>query len=127
VLSLTPEEGGGRKYFRGQTRQEVQQKLAAARRAQEDGIGQAAGRQTVALFLVSWLQTIKPTVDYAAWKRHEEFVRLHIVPIIGKIRLASLTAERVQTLYADRLAAGLSTTTVHHLHATRNYSPGLAV
>jgi integrase len=40
------------------------------------------------------------------------------VPIIGKIRLASLTAERVQTLYADRLAAGLSTTTVHHLHAT---------
>src|SRR5215468_6084262 len=82
ALSLTPEEGGGRKYFRGKTRQEVQQKLAAARRAQEDGVGQVAMRQTVAQFLASWLQTIKPTIDYAAWKRHEEFVRLHIVPVV---------------------------------------------
>ena len=33
ALTLGPESGGGRKYFRGSTRQEVQQKLAAAKRA----------------------------------------------------------------------------------------------
>jgi integrase len=40
------------------------------------------------------------------------------VPFVGSIRLAALSAQQVQALYADRLAAGLSTSTVHHLHAT---------
>lgn len=118
ALSLGPEEGGGRKYFRGKTRQEVQRKLAAARRSQEDGLGQVAGQQTVAQYLASWLDAIKPTIDYGAWKRHEEFVRLHIVPTIGYMRLSALSAQQVQALYADRLASGLSTSTVHHLHAS---------
>ena len=118
ALSLSPEEGGGRKYFRGQTRQEVQRKLAAARRAQEDGLGQVPERQTVAQYLASWLEAIKPTIDYGAWKRHGEFVRLHIVPALGQTRLAALSAQQVQALYADRLASGLSSSTVHHLHAT---------
>jgi integrase len=34
------------------------------------------------------------------------------------VRLAALTAQQVQALYADRLASGLSSSTVHHLHAT---------
>lgn len=118
ALSLSSEEGGGRKYFRGQTRQEVQRKLAAARRAQEDGLGQVPERQTVAQYLAWWLEAIKPTMDYGAWKRHSEFVRLHITPAIGQTRLAALSAQQVQALYADRLSSGLSSSTVHHLHAT---------
>jgi len=96
----------------------VQQKLTAARRAQDDGIGQVSNRQTVAQFLTSWLETIKPTMDYGAWRRHEQFVRLHILPHIGSTRLVALSAQQVQALYADRLAVGLSTSSVHHLHAT---------
>jgi integrase len=118
ALSLSPEEGGGRRYFRGATRQEVQQKLAAARRAQEDGLPQVTGRQTVEHYLASWLEAIKPTIEYSAWKRHGEFVRLHIAPAIGTLRLTALTPQHVQALYSDRLATGLSSSTVHHLHAT---------
>lgn len=118
ALSLSAEEGGGRRYFRGQTRQEVQQKLAAARRAQEDGLPQITGRQTVEQYLTSWLEAIKPTMEYSAWKRHGEYVRLHIVPGIGAIRLTALTPQHVQVLYSDRLSSGLSSSTVHHLHAT---------
>jgi len=118
ALTLGPESGGGRKYFRGSTRQEVQQKLAAARRAQEDGLPQVTGRQTVEQYLTSWLETIKPTMDHSGWKRHGEYVRLHIIPAIGGIRLTALTPQHVQALYSDRLSSGLSTSTVHHLHAT---------
>jgi integrase len=118
ALSLSPEEGGGRRYFRGQTRQEVQQKLAAARRAQEDGLPLVTGRQTVEQYLTTWLEAIKPTMDYSAWKRHSEHVRLHIIPGLGAIRLTSLTPQHVQILYSDRLSSGLSPSTVHHLHAT---------
>lgn len=96
----------------------MQRKLAAARRSQEDGLGQVAGQQTVAQYLAYWLEAIRPTIDHGAWKRHEEFVRLHIVPNIGNTRLSSLSAQQVQALYASRLASGLSTSTVHHLHAS---------
>jgi integrase len=44
-------------------------------------------------------------------------VRLHVVPILGKITLVKLTPQHLQRLYAARLEAGASPTTVHHLHA----------
>jgi integrase len=118
ALTLGPESGGGRKYFRGPTRQEVQQKLAAAKRALEDGLPQLEGRQTVQQYLGPWLLAIKPTMEHGAWRRHEEFVRLHIVPILGQTKMIQVTPQQIQALYADRLASGLSSTTVHYIHKT---------
>jgi integrase len=117
ALSLSPKEGGGRRFFRGQTRQEVQQKLAAARRAQEDGLPQVTGRQTVEHYLTSWLETVKPTVRPRTWKRYAELMNQHAVPALGKTSLAKLTAQQVQRLYSAKLEEGLSSSTVHHLHA----------
>jgi integrase len=71
----------------------------------------------VAQFLLGWLETIKPTVGVVTWKRYEEIVRLHLIPSIGSHSLGRLSPQSVQTLYAAKLEAGLSTTTVHHIHA----------
>jgi integrase len=75
-------------------------------------------RQTVAESLASWLDTLRPTIDLSTWKRRREYVEYHIVPKLGQIRLRDLAPQLVQRLYADRLASGLSTSTVHHIHAT---------
>jgi integrase len=75
-------------------------------------------RQTVSQYLQTWLETIRPTIEYSTWNRHREYVELHIVPKIGLVRLRELALQQVQELYADRLCAGLSSSTVHHLHAT---------
>src|SRR5260221_13814455 len=115
MLSLA---GGKRQSFYGKTRQEVQRKLAAAQRDVEQGLPIVSDRQTVSQYLASWQETIQPTMDPSTWKRHHEYVDLHIVPRVGRFRLHELTAQQVQALYADRLAAGLSSSTVHHLHAT---------
>ncbi len=109
---------GKRKSLYGQTRQEAQRKLAAAQRDVEAGLPVISDRQTVEQYLTSWLETIEPTMEFGSWKRHREFVRLHIVPKVGHVRLRELSAQHVQQLYADRLATGLSSSTVHHLHAT---------
>ena len=45
-------------------------------------------------------------------------MRLHLLPVLGSYALAKLTPQHVQALYARKLEAGLSTTTVHHIHAT---------
>jgi integrase len=44
-------------------------------------------------------------------------IRLHVLPVIGETKLAKLTPLNVQELYANRIAAGLSPTTVSQLHA----------
>jgi integrase len=49
--------------------------------------------------------------------RYEQYVRLHALPDLGKIPLTRLTPQHLQRLYSDRLKAGLSATSVHHLHA----------
>jgi integrase len=74
-------------------------------------------RQTLAQYLTNWLQTTKPTIEFASWERNRQYVELHIVPSLGHVRLRELTPQQVQQLYADRLSAGLSSSTVHHLHA----------
>lgn len=43
--------------------------------------------------------------------------RLHLIPALGSVKLAKLTARQVQDLYASKRAEGLSPTTVHHIHA----------
>jgi integrase len=44
-------------------------------------------------------------------------MRVHVISTLGKIPLAKLTPQRLQALYADRLASGRSPTTVRSIHA----------
>ncbi len=118
VGEVTLPESGRRKTVTGATRQEVQRKLAALRREIEHGLTPGDARQTVEHYLASWLESIKPTIADATWLRHEQFCRLQIVPAIGAVKLSALSAQHVQTLYAALLSSGLSSTTVHHAHAT---------
>jgi integrase len=107
---------GTRKAFYAKTRQEVAQLLKAALRDLDSGLPLVGERETVGSYLESWLQATEHSVRPRTWKRRGEFVRLHIVPALGKVALAKLTALQVQALYAQKLHEGLSSTTVHHLH-----------
>ena len=73
-------------------------------------------RQTVQQFVARWLETARPTLEYSTFVRYEEYMRIHVIPILGRIRLTRLSAQNVQELYSRKLADGLSPTTVHHLH-----------
>ena len=108
-------EDGRRKAFYGKTRQEAAQKLTAALRDRDRGLPTVSEKQTVGRYLVSWLDAVQPTIRPRTHKRYAELMTLHAIPALGKTSLAKLTAQHVQTLYAAKLAAGLSPTTVRHL------------
>src|SRR5690348_263442 len=110
--------GGKSKSLYAKTRQEVARKLAHALRDIEQGLPVKDERQTVATYLASWLETIEPTLRESTTRRHRQFVEYHILPALGKTKLAQLSAQQVQAFYARKLHDGLSTTTVNHLHAT---------
>lgn len=115
-----PGNGGGpkkRKSFYGKTRAEVAHKLATALREQELGLPIAREDQTVAQFVTSWLESVAPPVLKArTHQRYRELLTLHVVPTLGTVRLARLSPQQVQDLYSQKLAAGLASTTVNHLH-----------
>ncbi len=112
---------GKRKAFYGETRQEVAKCLAKALHEQEQGIGVISDeRQTLATFLEGWLTTLgslrhleSRTVD-----GHRSHVQHHIVPALGHLRLTKLTTRQVEHFYAELVAKGLASTTVHHVHET---------
>lgn len=110
---------GTRKSFYGDTRQEVARQLAAAQRDRDKGLLIIRDeRQTLATYLTSWLDAIAPNLDARTVESHRQHVDLHIIPTLGNLRISKLTPQQVQDLYATKIASGLSTTTVRHIHAT---------
>lgn len=110
--------GGKRKSFYAKTRQEAAKRLAEATRDRDRGIPIVGERQTVAGFLASWLVIVKPTLALRSWRWYEQIVRVHLIPALGHVALSKLAPQQIQAFYAAKLEEGLSTTTVHHYHAT---------
>jgi integrase len=99
------------------SRREGRAVLAEARRAIAERRFVAGDRVSVQTYLTDWLEAARPNLRYAVWVRYGEYLRLHALPAIGAKRLQQLGPLDLQRLYAARLAAGLSPTTVRHLHA----------
>jgi integrase len=109
---------GKRKHFLGKTAAEVRAKMIAFQKSQMDGLPVVDERQTVKQFLEHWLDTIKPPVRKPRTHlRYSQLIRLHVLPVIGAVRLAKLTPKELQSVYTRARGAGLSTTTAHQIHS----------
>ena len=115
VGSVTLDDGK-RKVFYGKTKKEAREKMNKALYEQKQGMLIATPRQTVEQFLTQWLDGHRTSIRSRTHERYEEYVRLHIVPIIGHIQLQKLTAQHIKALYSKKLDEGLSPTTVNSLH-----------
>ena len=107
---------GQRRYVYGRTRQDVAVKLRAAVKSREEGLPLPPTRETVESFLTSWLEQQRSRVRPRTWMRYEQFVRIHVLPVLGKVLLNHLGPQHIERLYADRRAAGVGAVSVHHLH-----------
>ncbi len=110
-------ENRKRKYIYGKTRKEVQEKLKVALRELEQGTLVTGPQQTVAQYLHEWLMVHKQVIRPRSYERYEAIVRLHLVPMLGKLPLQKLTGQHLQRLYAEKLESGLSSTTVSAIHS----------
>src|SRR5712691_7107457 len=96
-------ENHKRKTFYGSTRKEVQEQLKVALREQQQGTLVTTPQQTVAQYLSQWLENHRSTVRIRTYERYEQLVRLHLVPVIGRIPLQKLSPQQVQSLYTQKL------------------------
>ena len=107
-----------RKSYYGATRQEVASRLAGAVRDRQLGKNPAPEREKVAGFLERWMEdVVKTSVRASTYRGYEVMLRLHIIPEIGHLRLARLTADDLDGCYSRLLNKGLSPKTVRLAHA----------
>src|SRR5579862_2942599 len=117
---------GKRRRFYGKRKTDVEDRLNRALERQRGGLPVVSASGTVATFLEEWLTAIKPSVRANTFERYEQYVRLHAIPVVGKLALANLQPQHIQQLYSRRLEAGASPTTVAHLHAVLHRAFGQA-
>jgi hypothetical protein len=116
-------DGGKRKILYGKTRGEVARKLNVAIDRKSSGIPFVDERLTVGVWLDHWMaECIRPRYDASTGQQiagreptthssYEILVRRHIKPYLGKIRLAKLQTEDVETWQGALEQAGSSAET----------------
>jgi integrase len=109
---------GKRRELWAKTRSAVADRLNDALRARKKGEPIPAASGTLAAFVPVWLEGQTVARKRARTiRRREQLLRLHVVPVLGRVPLAKLAPEHLQRLYALKLET-LGDTTVHHIHAT---------
>ncbi|GCE18578.1 tyrosine-type recombinase/integrase [Dictyobacter kobayashii] len=116
VASITLEDGK-RKSIYCKTQKEAIQAAREANHQKDQGILLSGADQTLNDFLTTWLHdTAKNNVRERTYGRYREIITLHILPILGKVRLQKLKPQQLQMLYNQKLADGYAPQTVRHIH-----------
>jgi integrase len=111
--------GPKRKTLYGKTRREVDEKLTKAKADRDGGLVFDADNLRLGEYLGRWLaDSVRDTVRPTTFERYEQIVRLHIRPVLGQLKLKSLTSAHVRGLYRQKLDAGLSPRSVQYVHVT---------
>jgi integrase len=119
---------GKRRWFYGKTREEVARRLTQALKAAQDGIPIPGESETVERFLTRWLaESVTNRVRPSTFISYASLVRLHLIPEVGKVRLARLTPSQVQSLLNKKLASGLSPRRVEYVRSVLRQALGHAL
>ena len=110
--------GGKYKYIYGRAREDVAKRLTKAMADRDSGFVFDSESLTLSEYLDRWLKVIQGTISVGSWKQYETIARLHIKPALGKLKLDRVSALHVQSLYTDKLDAGLSPRRVIYIHVT---------
>src|SRR5262249_9776373 len=117
-----------RKYLYGKTYEDVRQRLSRTVSDRDQGVVVPTERQTVGDFLTRWLaDVVEGTRRPSTHRSYEQYIRLHIVPIVGKKQLAKLTAQDVQALLKNRRDSGLAARTVRYVYTVLHLALDQAV
>jgi integrase len=111
-------EGGrrSRKSFYGRTRGEVKDALAKTLRDVQLGLPvKGDERETVGHYLHRWLDASAPSVRARTVRGYRSIIEQHLVPGIGQVPLAKLSAAQVQTMLNHKASAAPQT--VRNIHA----------
>ena len=109
---------GTAKRKRSKRQQVVRDWLLDARKSIQTGVLPKNDQITVSQFMDRYFEdVVKLSVRPTTFIANESLLRLHIKPMIGKIKLTQLRPDHLQTLYAEKRKSGLSPRMVQMIHS----------
>jgi integrase len=96
-------------------KQRLYKLLAGTEEAKPDNI-------TVAKHFDDFLKHVQTNLKPCTFKRYREAVDAHLRPALGKQKLHTLDAKKIEMVYAKKLERGLSPASIHVLHAVLSAS-----
>lgn len=101
----------------GKTQKEVRQALTKITAEVDSGTYIEPSKQTVGEWLDIWLDTyvtasVKPYTEHS----YRGICKNHIIPVLGNVKLSTLTAPQVQQLYNLLRQSGLNAKTIKNVH-----------
>jgi len=107
-----------RKTVYGKTQAEALSKLRALERERDAGRDLTVRAETVETFLNRWIRdVVEPGRSPKTTAGYRDIVRNHLIPGVGRHKLANLKPEHVAAMLRQKTADGLSPRTVHHIRA----------
>lgn len=108
-----------RKWIYGKTRREVAGRLTKIQRDIAEGRPVVNERLAVAEYMNRWLYEVaKQRTRPMTWRGYEHLVRLHILPTLGRVRLAKLSPQHVHSLITRKTREGrLAPRTIQYMHS----------
>ena len=118
-LGRDPVTGARKQLWRSVkgTKRDAEALLVQLLHQRENGIDAPPGRLTVAEYLQRWLSVYaQPNTAPKTFRRYEQIVRVHLLPVIGGTPLAKLRPLHIQEVYTQVLEKGVSARTALHCH-----------
>ena len=116
IVPLGKDSSGKKRYkwVTCRTKREAEAKRAELIHQANTGM-LASPKGTLGQFIERWLaEYVKPNLSPRTSEGYQSIYQSHIFETIGKLQLKNLKPEHIQKYYSDRLAEGLSSTTVRH-------------
>lgn len=108
---------GKQKSFYADTEKEARAKRRQIVADRDKGAMVVTDHQTtLGKYLTNWL-TAKTDLKPLSHKRYTQQVHLHIIPALGRIKLANLTRQQVSEFYEQQRRSGLSAGSIQQMHA----------
>ena len=118
-LDRDPQTGKRRQLWRSVkgTKKEAKALLVHLLHQRDTGIDQPPGKVTVGEYLQEWLSVhALPNTAPKTFRRYEQLVRVHVLPVVGSIPLTKLRPLHIQGVYTQVREKGLSARTALHCH-----------
>ena len=121
------DENGHRHSVYGKTQAEVRKRLSEAVKESSESDDLEDDDLTVGQWLAIWQRDFLGNVKPGTVASYEMQVRVHILPILGEIKLTALRTPVVQRLYNQKLAQGLSPKSIKNIHGCLHRALDIAV
>jgi len=99
-----------RRIISGATQQEARGRLDELRRKLRLGTLAATDAGTLGDYLAGWIERHRATVAPSTWRTAESYVRCYLIPSLGRIPLARLSAADVERALTSFVRSGRPTT-----------------